>query len=511
MQVKTCGAPLRIHCTARRVGSVSRIGITYRANALRELGVDYLPVFLDVRCKGCVVVGGGQVAARKVELLRRAGARVTIVAPQLCPALRARLHDAEITHTADHFTPAALNGAYLVIAATGDADINRQVSEACRERAIPVNVVDASELGTFVMPAVIDRSPVVVAISSGGAAPVLARLLRARLESLIPGALGRVADLAERFRGRVKRRLLDPDARRRFWERVFQGAVAELALSGRDERAQRELEAEIERAATSRPPRGEVYLVGAGPGDPDLLTFRALRLMQQADIVVYDHLVGDGILDLVRRDADRIYVGKESHNHTLPQEEINQLLVRLARQGKRVVRLKGGDPFIFGRGGEEIETLRANGIDFQVVPGVTAASGMSCYAGIPLTHRDYAHACVFVTGHLCDGSVNLDWVALARPKQTVVVYMGLAALPEICRQLVRHGLAPETPAAVVQQATTSKQRVVSGSLETLPHLAKAACMRAPALIVVGEVVKLRRQLDWFEPAAQSEPKVALRV
>ena len=473
--------------------------------------MDYLPVFLDIRCKSCVVVGGGEVAARKVALLRRAGARVTIVAPELCSPLRARRSNGEIVHVAERFTPAVLTEADLVIAATDDSMTNRQVSDACRARRIPVNVVDSPQLCTFIMPAVIDRSPVVVAISSGGVAPALARLLRARLESLLPTTLGRVANLAERFREHVKRRLRHPDARRRFWERVFQGPVAELALGGQDKRAQRELEAELERAATGHTPRGEVYLVGAGPGDPDLLTLRALRLMQQADIVVYDHLVGDGILDLVRRDADLMYVGKESHNHTLPQEQINELLVRLARQGKRVVRLKGGDPFIFGRGGEEIETLRANGIDFQVVPGVTAASGMSCYAGIPLTHRDYAHACVFVTGHLKDGSVNLDWQALARPKQTVVVYMGLAALPEICRQLVRHGLAPEMPAAVVQQATTSKQRVVSGSLETLPHLAKAAGMQAPALIVVGEVVKLRRQLEWFETGIEREPAVALTV
>jgi len=331
------------------------------------------------------------------------------------------------------------------------------------------------------------------------------------LESLLLAMLGRVANLAERARWRVKRRVRDPDMGRCFRERVFAGRASELALFGQGEQAQRAQEAELARAETKQMPRGEVYLVGAGPGDPELLTLRGLRLVQQADIVVYDHLVGDGILDLVRRDADLIYVGKESHNHTLPQEEINQLLVRLARQGKRVVRLKGGDPFIFGRGGEEIEALRAGGIDFQVVPGVTAASGMSCYAGIPLTHRDYAHACVFVTGHLKDGTANLDWSALARPKQTVVVYMGLAALPEICRQLVRHGLAPETAAAVVQHATTPKQRVVSGSLETLPHLAKAAGMQAPAVIVVGEVVRLRRELAWFEAGVERAPVTALSL
>jgi len=271
------------------------------------------------------------------------------------------------------------------------------------------------------------------------------------------------------------------------------------------------LEALLCHAQTGPVKAGEVYLVGAGPGDPDLLTFRALRLMQQADVVVYDHLVGDGILDLVRRDAHRIYVGKERNNHTLPQAEINELLLRLAQQGKRVLRLKGGDPFIFGRGGEEIETLSAHGVAFQVVPGVTAASGMSCYAGIPLTHRDHAHACVFVTGHLKDGSVDLDWPALARPGQTVVVYMGMAALPEICRQMVHHGLPRDTPAAVIQSATTRKQKVVSGSLETLPHLAKAAELKAPAVIVIGEVVKLRRKLAWFAPEYDAKPLVRAAV
>ncbi|HZP87923.1 MAG TPA: uroporphyrinogen-III C-methyltransferase [Burkholderiales bacterium] len=249
-------------------------------------------------------------------------------------------------------------------------------------------------------------------------------------------------------------------------------------------------------------------LVGAGPGDPELLTLRAVRLLQRADNVVYDHLVGDGILGLVSAQATFHYVGKQSSQHTLSQAEINALLVRLARAGRQVVRLKGGDPFIFGRGGEEIEALHAHGIAFEVVPGVTAASGMSCYAGIPLTHRDYAHSCVFVTGHLQDGSLDLDWKALARPAQTVVVYMGMAALPEICRQMIRHGLPSATPAAVVQQATTSNQRVVSGSLETLPHLAKAAAMRAPALIVIGEVVKLRRKLEWFAPIPTAQPRTA---
>ena len=473
--------------------------------------MDFLPVSLVVKDRPCVVVGGGEVAARKVQMLLRAQARVTVVAPVPGEAVE-RLRDAgQVRHVPAAFSDVHLDEAILVIAATDEQPVNEAVHRTACARGIPVNVVDQPKLCTFAMPAIIDRSPILIAISSGGFAPVLARLLRARIESILPAGLGRLAQLGERFRATVKRRLPDPESRRVFWEEVFQGRVGELAMAGAQARTEAAFEELLQDAEQRRTRRGEVYLVGAGPGDPDLLTFRALRLMQQADVVVYDHLVGDGILDLVRRDAHRIYVGKERDNHTLPQEEINELLLRLAQQGKRVLRLKGGDPFIFGRGGEEIETLSAHGISFQVVPGITAATGMSCYAGIPLTHRDHAHACVFVTGHLRDGSVDLDWTALARPGQTVVVYMGMGALPEICRQLIRHGLPRDTPAAVVRNATTRRQKVVSGSLETLPHLARAAEMKPPALIVVGEVVKLRRKLTWFTPDAQARPHVHSEV
>jgi len=471
--------------------------------------MELLPISLVVKGRRCVVVGSGEVAARKVEMLRKAQASVEVVAPDLGDNLAQLAQRNDITHRAQRFAAEQLDAAMLVIAATDDQDVNVAVHAAAVARGIPVNVVDQPRLCTFAMPAIIDRSPILIAISTGGTSPVLARLLRARLESLIPAGLGRLASLGEQFRALVKKRILHPESRRAFWERIFGGPVAELALSGQEQRAHDAFMQALERAEQERAPDGEVYLVGAGPGDPDLLTFRALRLMQQADVVVYDHLVGDGILDLVRRDAHRIYVGKESNNHTLPQEEINELLVRLAKQGKRVLRLKGGDPFIFGRGGEEIETLSEHAVRFQVVPGVTAASGTSCYAGIPLTHRDYAHACVFVTGHLKDGSVDLDWDALARPQQTVVVYMGVAALPEICRQLIRHGMTEDMPAAVVQQATTRKQRVVSGSLQTLPTLAKAANLKAPALIIIGEVVKLRRKLEWFAPHREEARPVAV--
>jgi uroporphyrin-III C-methyltransferase/precorrin-2 dehydrogenase/sirohydrochlorin ferrochelatase len=440
--------------------------------------VQFLPIFLDVRGEPCLVVGAGQVASRKAALLQRAGARVTMTT---------------------RFREEELQGYAVVIAATSDEAVNRAVAAAARARRIPVNVVDQPGLCSFILPSIIERSPLVVAVSSGGASPVLARLLRARLESMIPAAYGRLAALAAEFRDRVKARFSGAE-RRRFWERALQGPIAELMLAGRDAEARRALAAAIDdpRLAFSG---GEVALVGAGPGDPDLLTFRALRLMQQADVVVYDRLVSRPILDLVRLEAERIYAGKERAKHTLPQEDINQLLVRLAKDGKRVVRLKGGDPFIFGRGGEEIDTLAAEGIPFQVVPGVTAAAGCASYAGIPLTHRDHAQSVVFVTGHLQDGSLNLNWRALAQPQQTIVFYMGLLAVDQLCARLVEHGLPAGTPAALVQAGTTPQQRVLTGTLATLPGIVAASEVKAPTLIIIGEVVRLRERLKWFEPAA----------
>lgn len=462
--------------------------------------MDFLPIFLNVKGKHCLVVGGGAVAHRKASVLVEAGASVTVVAPT-CVDSFASLSG--IKYVAGRYQPKHLDGVTLVIAASDDSSVNQLVSQQAQMQNIPVNVVDSPDLCTFVMPSILDRSPLMVAFSSGGASPVLARMLRGKLETMIPQNYSRLATFSARFRDIVKSRFANPAKRRIFWENMLEGAVAEKVLAGDEADAADMLLSLLESETPEQ--SGEVYLVGAGPGDPDLLTFRALRLMQKADVVVYDNLVSRPILEMTRRDATRIYAGKKRDDHVMPQEEINELLVRLAKEGKRVLRLKGGDPFIFGRGGEEIETLAEHGIAFQVVPGITAASGVSAYAGIPLTHRDHAQSCVFVTGHLKDGSINLDWDALARPKQTIVVYMGLLGLSTLCAKLIAHGLPADTPAAIVQQGTTQSQRVVTGTLATLSGIAQAEKLHAPTLIIIGGVVTLRKKLGWFNPKQPDTP------
>jgi uroporphyrin-III C-methyltransferase/precorrin-2 dehydrogenase/sirohydrochlorin ferrochelatase len=466
-----------------------------------------LPIFLNVKDRPCLVVGGGDVAARKVALLRRAAAQVTVVAPSLCTSLAELAQSKSIAHRAAQFTPADVADFMLVVAATDNLAVNRQISEAARTRGVPVNVVDHPTLCSFVMPSIIDRSPVVVAVSSGGTSPVLARLLRARLETLVPASYGRLAMLVEKFRAQVKAKFKTTTERRRFWEKILQGPIAEMLLAGQEQAAYAALQKAVQQVPGSERAVGEVYVVGGGPGDPDLLTFRALRLMQQADVVLYDRLVGKQVLDLVRRDAERIYVGKKREVHAVRQEEIHELMVKLAREGKRVLRLKGGDPFIFGRGGEEIGTLADEGIPFQVVPGITAASGCAAYAGIPLTHRDFAQSCMFVTGHQQGDAIDLNWDALVQPQQTVVIYMGLKGLPIICRELIAHGMASNMPAALVEQGTTAQQRVFIGNLQTLPAIVSTATVHAPTLIIVGEVVRLHQRLAWFEPLPHIERTV----
>ena len=454
----------------------------------------YFAAFLDLRGKPGVVVGGGRGAALKAEGLLRSGVRVTVIAPEIGPRMAELAVVGAVRLERRRFAPGDLVGAEIAIAATDDPAVNEAVSAAARSLRVPVNVADHAALSTFIMPSVIDRAPVQIAVSTAGTSPVLARKLRTAIEAAVPFAFGRLAALIGRFRDASKERYPDPESRRRFWEEVVDGPIADMVLSGNERSAVSALEAKLEQPAS---PSGFVSLVGAGPGDPDLLTLRALRVMQAASVVLYDHLVSPPLVDLTRRDAERIYVGKEQDNHALPQAEINALMVRLAREGKRVVRLKGGDPFIFGRGGEEIEALLEHGIAFEVVPGITAAAGAASYAGIPLTHRDYAQSCVFVTGHLKNGSAQLDWQALARPHQTVVVYMGVGGFAQICRGLVEHGVPGSMPAAVVEKATLAEQRVIEGTLLTVADESKARHVAPPALLIVGEVVRLRAKLAWF--------------
>ena len=460
--------------------------------------MDYFPLFLKLKNQNCLVIGAGTIAARKIELLARAGAIITVIAKEISPSVT----DMQVSHSLiikqKHFETSDAENFRLIVSATNHSDTNQLVADTAQQLNIPVNVVDNPALCSFIFPAIIDRSPIIAAVSSGGASPVLARLLRAKLESMIPSAYGQLAQLAEKYRQKVKQHISQPNQRRIFWENVLQGDIAERVFAGQHSEAEQMLNTLIG-TQESTPSIGEVYLVGAGPGDPDLLTFRALRLMQQADVVVYDRLVSSQVLDLTRRDSEKIYVGKQRKNHHLPQDSINELLATLAKQGKRVVRLKGGDPFIFGRGGEEIETLVQQGISFQVVPGITAASGCASYAGIPLTHRDHAQSCTFVTGHLKDGSIDLNWQQLSAPNQTIVFYMGLSGLKHICQSLIDHGCSTSHPIAIIQQGTTPNQRVITGTLESLPDTVDRNNIKAPTLIIVGTVVSLHEQLKWFTP------------
>ena len=459
--------------------------------------MDLLPIFLNIKDRKCVIVGGGKVAFRKASLLARAGGRLHIVTEEICEELSTLCVTLGGTVEQKAFEAFDLDGAELVIAATDDAAVNTAVSQQARSRQIPVNVVDQPELCSFIMPAIVDRSPVIVAISTGGASPVLTRKIKELNESFIPGRIGNLAQLLGRFRARVKQRLPQFSDRVRYWENVLDGRVPELVYSGREDAAESILlESLVARDHSVN--SGEVYLVGAGPGDPDLLTLRALRLMQKADVVLYDRLVSNEVMLKLRPDAEKIHVGKQRALHSYEQETINQLLVRLAREGKKVLRLKGGDPFIFGRGGEELATLARSGIPFQIVPGITAASGCAAYAGIPLTHRDYAQSVRFLTGHLNQGELDHDWAMLVREQQTLVFYMGLVGLRTICEQLIGHGMAASMPAAIVQQGTTANQKVVIGTVAELPDLVDKHKLVAPTLTIIGNVVKLRTELGWFQ-------------
>ena len=454
--------------------------------------MDHLPIFCQLRDRDCLLVGGGDVAERKARLLLDAGARLTVNALDFVPQFQVWADANMLTLVQGEFNPALLDNCWLAIAATDNEAVNQRVSASAEERRIFCNVVDAPQQASFIMPSIIDRSPLMVAVSSGGTSPVLARLLREKLESVLPLHLGQLAHYAGQLRSRVKKQFATVGERRRFWEKLFVNDRLAQSLANDDRQAIEETTEQMLSEPLDH--RGEVVLVGAGPGDAGLLTLKGLQQIQQADVVVYDRLVSDDIMNLVRRDADRIFVGKRAGYHCVPQEEINQILLNQAKQGKRVVRLKGGDPFIFGRGGEELETLCHEGIPFSVVPGITAASGCSAYSGIPLTHRDYAQSVRLVTGHLKTGG-ELDWENLAAEKQTLVFYMGLNQAATIQEKLIAFGMPADMPVALVENGTSVKQRVVNGVLTQLGELAQQ--VESPALIIVGRVVGLRDKLNWF--------------
>lgn len=476
------------------------------------------PLFFKLDNQPILVVGGGEVAQRKADLLARAGACITIVAPEITEEVQALLAEgvASGRHTLihEHYDKKWLAGKRIIIAGTDDEALNHQVHADAQALNIPVNVVDTPPLCDFIFPAIVDRNPIVIGISSNGKAPVLARLLRARLETLIPQGYGNLAKLAGDMRAEVKAKIPTLTGRRQFWERAFEGRVSELMFAGRDKEAKQALEDNLAETAQQLAEstthsndnlepvnpiknNGEVYIVGAGPGDPELLTFKALRLMQQADIVYYDALVSDKVLDLCRRDADKVFVGKKRSNHAVAQQGINELLINAAKTGKRVVRLKGGDPFVYGRGGEEIEALQAADIAYQVVPGVTAANAASCYSGIPLTHRDHAQSIKFVTGFIKVGEENNNFANLLDENETVVFYMGLHALERLTTGLIAAGRDPNTPIAIVAHASLPTQQVLTGTLTNIVEKQVHANLPTPALLILGKVVSLHETLAWF--------------
>ena len=458
--------------------------------------MEHLPIFINLKQKPVLVVGGGDIALRKINLLIKAQARVDCLSPFFCEGMNSLSRDNYVNLINKSFEPADIKDYSVIIAATDDATVNSSISSIAHDKRIPVNVVDSPALSSFIMPSIVDRSPVIIAVSSAGKAPVLARIIRAKLETVIPSAYGILAEIAGEYRQKVKDRFSKIKDRRAFWEATFSGVIAEKVFSGRINEAKDDIEKQLNDSVEME--LGEVYLVGAGPGDPDLLTFKALRLIQQADVVLYDRLVSKGVMDLVRRDSELIYVGKKGgSDKSTRQVDINNQLVELAKSGKRVCRLKGGDPFIFGRGGEEIESLSENGIPFQVVPGITAASGCSSYAGIPLTHRDYSQSCRFVTAHLKDGTTDLPWDEFIVDQQTIVFYMALSGANYICEKLMEHGMDKDMPIAIIEKGTMPEQKVYISSLTKLPDLLAKEDIHAPTLMIVGEVVKLNEKLNWY--------------
>ena len=456
--------------------------------------MDIFPISLKLQQQPCLIVGGGHIAYRKAVLLHKAGAVIHVIAPDIDANLLQLVEESQGQYIqALYPAQMQLNDYRLVIAATDDYAVNTQVFEDCEALKILVNSVDDPPHCRFMVPAIVDRSPLVISVASNGTSPVLSRQIRTQLETSIPHGMGKLAEFSGKWRAAVKAKISNPDERRVFWEDLYASPLKEQVFHDNLIEADRLIEQAL---AEWKTPKGEVYLVGAGPGDPELLTLKALRLMQQADVVIYDRLVSPAIMELCRRDATKIYVGKARSNHAVPQEGINALLVEYASKGQRVCRLKGGDPFIFGRGGEEIQELFAAGVPFQVVPGITAASGCSAYAGIPLTHRDYAQSVRFLTGHLKEGSPELPWDELVYQNQTLVLYMGLVGLEKICEKLIEHGQRPDMPVALISKGTTPEQKVLVGTLADIASKVEENHIQAPTLTIIGDVVSLREQLQW---------------
>ena len=456
--------------------------------------MDIFPISLKLQQQPCLIVGGGHIAYRKAVLLHKAGAVIHVIAPDIDANLLQLVEESQGQYIqALYPAQIQLNDYRLVIAATDDYAVNTQVFEDCEALKILVNSVDDPPHCRFMVPAIVDRSPLVISVASNGTSPVLSRQIRTQLETTIPHGMGKLAEFSGKWRAAVKAKISNPDERRVFWEDLYASPLKERVFHDNLVEADRLIEQAL---AEWKTPKGEVYLVGAGPGDPELLTLKALRLMQQADVVIYDRLVSPAIMELCRRDATKIYVGKARSNHAVPQEGINALLVEYASKGQRVCRLKGGDPFIFGRGGEEIQELFAAGVPFQVVPGITAASGCSAYAGIPLTHRDYAQSVRFLTGHLKEGSPELPWDELVYQNQTLVLYMGLVGLEKICEKLIEHGQRPDMPVALISKGTTPEQKVLVGTLADIASKVEENHIQAPTLTIIGDVVSLREQLQW---------------
>ncbi|URJ31922.1 siroheme synthase CysG [Blochmannia endosymbiont of Camponotus modoc] len=459
--------------------------------------MEYLPIFIDLKNRPVLVVGGGTVAARKIQMLQRAGATITIVAPALCTELKKFLITQNISWISKNFQPIMLDKVILVIVATNDSKLNTLIYQNAEKHNILINTVDDKNKCSFIFPAIVDRNPILIGISSCGKAPILVRILREKLELLLPQSLGFVAKLAGAWRNQVKQHIIDTVLRRQFWEKIFyNGHVATLIERGRPKEANKVFNYALNNSGNNKNnKKGHVTLVGAGPGDIGLLTIRGLQVIQQADIILYDYLINSDILDLARRDADKICVGKRVGNRLISQKKLNQFIIQLAQQGNKVVRLKGGDPFIFGRGGEELQAISAAGISFQVVPGITAGIGVAAYSGIPLTHRKYAHSVIFITGHNTSGNNQFNWNSLSNNQQTLVIYMGKINAISIRNNLIIHGRDMHTPVAVISRGTYQDQKILIGTLIELEKLAQMADY--PALLVIGDVVSLHSKINWF--------------